>query len=186
MEVWREIQGIEGYSISDEGRVRNDKTKRIKINAKNKVGYMVVTLKGKTQAVHRLVANAFIPNPENKPTVNHKDGNKTNNCLWNLEWATYAENNLHAYRVLDSEERRKRIGEKSHWKQGHIVTEQERKKMSEAKKKTVICIETGKIYSCAEEASKDATVGKQCIIHCCNGRVKTAGGMHYKYTLEEG
>lgn len=181
MEIWREIEGIQGYSVSSEGRVRNDKTNRIKINTQNKVGYMVVSLKGKTQLVHRLVANAFISNPEKKPTVNHKDGNKTNNFICNLEWATYAENNLHAYRVLDSKERRKKIGERSPWKKGHIFTEQEREKMSKAKKKSVICIETGRIYSCAEEASKEATVGKRCITHCCNGRVKTAGGKHYQY-----
>ena len=69
-------------------------------------GYLAVTLwddnirgtkKRKTFLVHRLVAETFIPNAENKPTVNHKDGNKTNNCVANLEWATSHEQNVHAF-----------------------------------------------------------------------------------------
>lgn len=69
-------------------------------------GYLAVTLwddsirgnkKRKTFLVHRLVAETFIPNPENKPTVNHKDGNKKNNCVTNLEWATSHEQNVHAF-----------------------------------------------------------------------------------------
>lgn len=93
---WKKIN--ENYSISENGDVRNDKTGQIKkpyINSNN--GYLMVDLwennKSIKRTIHRLLAEAFIPNPENKPTVDHKDGNRTNNSLSNLRWATYSEQN---------------------------------------------------------------------------------------------
>lgn len=65
----------------------------------DRCGYHEVILNGKQYRVHRLVAETFIPNPENKPCVNHKDGNKKNNKANNLEWCTYSENTVHAYQT---------------------------------------------------------------------------------------
>ena len=113
MENWRKIEDYPNYSISDKGRVRNDHLNRILNMSKNPVsGYMNVHLRNErgtnTERVHRLVAKAFIPNPENKPTVNHIDSNRANNNLSNLEWATYSEQQIHAIshdRVPDLKER---------------------------------------------------------------------------------
>ena len=87
MEEWRNIQGHEGYQASNTGRVR-DINKGIILTQynRNKLGYKAVTIGGKPISVHRLVAQAFIPNPNNLPMVNHKDENPSNNCVENLEW----------------------------------------------------------------------------------------------------
>lgn len=117
-EIWKDIDGYEGhYQISNYGRVKslarirkyklNDYAKHkeriLKLNLTYK-GYHSIGLsknnKRKTYFVHRLVALAFIPNPENKPEVNHNDGNKTNNNDWNLKWNTGKENVIHSIKHL--------------------------------------------------------------------------------------
>lgn len=97
---WRKITGYENYSVSDCGQVRNDVTgemKRPTLNKRN--GYLCVDLyrenKRTKRTVHRLVAEAFILNPDKKKTVDHIDGVRTNNKVSNLRWATFSENNSH-------------------------------------------------------------------------------------------
>lgn len=101
MEVWKEIPGTNGeYNISNYGRVKTAKTGRILSPAIDARGYERVCLfktnRNKRYKVHRLVALTFIPNPNNKGQVNHKDGNKRNNCVDNLEWVTNQENMDHS------------------------------------------------------------------------------------------
>ena len=172
MEAWKDVVGYEGfYQVSNMGNVRsvprvllyerNGNTfkrnipHKIMKPTKTEFGYLIVSLtKEKTKIqgrIHRLVAEAFLPNPENKRCVNHKDGNKENNCVENLEWVTYSENMQHAAdsglwvswnkglhpegRPRSEETRRKisaaKMGNKCHT-QKH--TEETKRKISEAKK----------------------------------------------------
>lgn len=109
MEQWKTIADNPNYEVSNLGNVRRIKTGKL-LSQQNSNGYRTVTLwengKEKIKYVHRLVALAFLDKPTNKNEVNHKDGNRANNCLDNLEWVTPSENILHGYKTLE----RKPIG----------------------------------------------------------------------------
>lgn len=104
-EIWKPVKGFENYyKVSNLGNVisvrRNMQLKKMH----DSDGYLLISLykeqkiiKGK---IHRLVAQHFIPNPENKKTVNHKNGNKNDNSVSNLEWMTPSENSIHSFQVL--------------------------------------------------------------------------------------
>lgn len=166
-EIWKDIKGYEGlYQVSNLGRVKSlerilhycdGRHRPVKEKLLScgvcKVGYRQVKLrlnkKTKTHYVHRLVANTFILNLESKPQVNHKDGNKINNNIDNLEWVTHSENLQHSYDKLgrkgywtgktQSKEHRLKnrlanLGEKNHF-YGKKHTEETKRKISEANKK---------------------------------------------------
>lgn len=113
-EEWRTIEGFENYAVNNKGKVMRygyvkktplghpfyHEPKLLKSNSSLRRGYPCVSLYGdsghKVVPVHRLVAQAFIPNPKNMPEVNHKDGVRTNSNASNLEWCTRAENIQHA------------------------------------------------------------------------------------------
>ena len=102
--MWKNIKNWEGlYEISDKGEVRNYKTKKLIVGDKNNCGYYRVKLynnnQKKTLYRHRLVAEAFIPNPNNLPEVNHIDGDKSNNYKNNLEWSSRTHNEREAHRL---------------------------------------------------------------------------------------
>jgi len=86
----------EYYQVSKEGDIYSCRSRKILSTAGLRSGYPSVSINRKTYRVHRLVAGTWLPNPENKPCVNHIDGNKKNNKVSNLEWCTHKENMKHA------------------------------------------------------------------------------------------
>lgn len=99
-EIWKDIPDYDGYQISNLGRLKSLK-RNITMKCNKRGDYNSIGLYNKDGYkrfnIHRLVAQVFIPNPDNLPCVNHIDGNKLNNCVDNLEWCTHSENSKHAY-----------------------------------------------------------------------------------------
>lgn len=167
----KDIKGYEGlYAVTSCGKVWSYRNKKfLKPRKKNK-GYLAVALcKDGTQknyTIHRLVAEAYLPNPNNLPQVNHKDENKTHNYINNLEWISGIDN-------MNYGTRNERAG----------------KAISEAKKKPVICVETGVIYPSVMEAGLLTGIAKTTISAVCRKvpHQITAGGYHWEfYEKKEG
>jgi hypothetical protein len=114
--------------------------------------------KFKSFYVHRLVAEAYIPNPDNKTQVNHKDENKLNNNVNNLEWLTKKENLNYGTRNIRS---------------------------AKSRSKAVYCIELNKEFESMSIAAQELGVPIGGISKCCNGKAKTAGGYHWRYVNEQ-
>jgi hypothetical protein len=169
------IELFNGYLVTSNGDVISlnySKKKGLKRKLKPlKIGkYLAVFINGKHRLIHRLVATAFIPNPENKPQVNHKDGDKYNNKLENLEWATKSENGLHAYRILGVKSAKSNMGNfygKSFRSVSIIQFSLSGEKIRQ--------------FDSIRRASHDLDISETNISNCLNGRSKTAGGYTWKY-----
>lgn len=168
-ELWEDIDGWAGkYQISNLGRVKTLNYKRTK---KEKImtgitdirGYKCISFReggaGSKQRhflIHRLVAKKFVPNPDNKPFVNHIDGDRGNNAATNLEWVTRSENEIHKIYVLGNSS-------------GTCIPPQK-----------VLCVERGTIYSSISEAARAVGVTQGAISAALSSKTKKSAGYHWR------
>ena len=160
VETFVKIVGFENYEVSNLGRVRNIESGRVLKPQLHKNGYLRHGLyennKQKFLLLHRIIATAFIDNPEEKPQVNHIDENKTNNDLSNLEWCTARENAIHGTRI---------------------------KRFSEKNFKKVIQLDLNdnvlNVFESIKQAGQETGVSRSNISSCCNGKLKSAGGFKW-------
>ena len=160
-EIWRNIPNIENYQASNYGRIRNKKTGRVLKPVKNKYGYLIYSIHYKKLKGHRLVAQAFIPNPNNLPQINHKDENKANNNVKNLEWCTALYNSIY-------NNKHKKIAEKH-----------EKPVYQFSKDNKFI-----KEYKSIRYASQVLKLQETHIKDVCKGYRKTCGGYVWRYKNE--
>lgn len=176
-EEWRPIKGYEGlYEISNRGNIKRC-GRLLKLSAWNK--YKVIRLRkdgnSKTQYVHRLVAQTFIPNPENKGYVNHIDCNKMNNSIENLEWCTRQENERHAWEHGCKEKIRDCARENAKKARSYIHND-----IAVSQYTLDGCLV--KNWSSGVQAMRHTGIDSSAIAKCCKGKLKTTGGFKWQYT----
>lgn len=153
-----DVAGYEGlYAITDDGKVWSYR-KNIFLKPFLARGYFKVRLcKGEVNKqflIHRLVAEAFLPNPQNLPQINHKDENKINNCVDNLEWCDAKYN-------INYGKHNEKVGKKH--------------------RKKVYCVELDRVFKSIRLAAEEFNLSDSNIAKCCKGKYKTTGGFHWKY-----
>lgn len=170
METWQDTPGNPNYIVSDTGRCRR-KGRTVDHSTRLKKGYVVTDLyqdgKRETRRMSRLVAEAFIPNPDDKPEVNHKDGNKLNNNVSNLEWCTKKENCRHAWDNGLAKPSRSMLGRKN--------------PNAGRKGKPIRIVETGEVFNTLKDCEEAIDGNNRHINDCLRGRQRSHRGYHFEY-----
>lgn len=166
MQIWKDIKDYEGlYQISNDGQVKSLIKNKILKPYIHKDGYLVVRLYLNKQQkhffVHRLVAQAFIPNINNLPIINHLDCNPQNNNVENLEWCTQSQNVQYAY----------------------FKNRVNKSLLNKHRERKIVAIKDNKevVYNSITEACKELKINKSSICDVCKGKYKSTHGYVFKY-----
>lgn len=159
---WKTVVECDKYEVNQKGEIRHKKRKHILSPRKNSggYGYVVFVINGcrKNFAIHRIVANAFIPNPNGYTEINHKDYNRLNNCVENLEWVSSSQNKQHAYLKVENHiSRGKKVNQYD--KEGNFI----------------------KTFDSITKAAHEVGCVVSAISNCCLGRTKTAMGYQWRF-----
>ena len=177
-EIYMPIKGYENYEVSNLGNIKNVKNNKLLKPFDRGHGYLGVRLykngKCKNFSVHRLVISTFKANPDNKSQVNHKDEDKTNNNLNNLEWCTGEYNANYGTHIERVEKTKKENG--FYERLSNINKERLSIK--------VINISTGIVYDSAHDAARQLNLNNSCITRCCKNKAKSHGGFKWSYYIE--
>ena len=170
--------GIYDYVITEKGDIYRIEEGHLlrKIKPHKSRGYWYFNAvfglrKYRQMLIHRVVAYLFIPNPENKPEVNHKDKNTDNNCVDNLEWVTKSENEKHKWATM-TPEKKAEIKEKMRKNRNIKFSKKWRR---------VICVETENVYKTVTDAANDIGVHKNTIVAACKNNSLVRKKYHFKY-----
>ena len=178
MEYWIEVKGHPRYLVSTMGRVKClswGKTGKERLCGlrDNGNGYLQVRIDDKFKYVHRLVAEAFIPNPENKPEVEHKDTRRDNNIVGNLKWTTHRSNSRNPLTRKHMSENAAMLGKfgAEHIRSIPIV-------------QLTLDGQFIKKWCAAMEVQRELGIKVQNISHCCRGKCNSAGGFKWVYASD--
>ena len=159
---WRDVKEYDHYEVNQFGEIRHKKRKQVLKPRSNNGGYLYVNFNingiRTNFAVHRIVANAFIPNPKGYLEVNHKDYNKQNNNVSNLEWVNSSQNKQHAYLKQENKQSRGKSVEQ-YTKDGRYI----------------------KTFESVSQAAQEIGCCVSAISNCCLGRTKTSKGYRWKF-----
>lgn len=203
-EEWKTIPFNTNYEVSNLGRIKNKKTSHVLKEKDNGHGYKIVSLYNhairKVWYIHRVVAITFIPNPLNKPEVNHIDGNKGNNKISNLEWCTTSENGKHAYKIGLKKITKKMIDNSR--KQIMLINDNPEKRMEALQKAALVnsqkstaeytlnssnqfkplkCIELNRLFLSARRVENKLNIKRNTIHKAMEKGYETCGGYHWCY-----